>query len=250
MLRSCADPMAGSAVEVSPVVPHAIQAATALQDPVTRGLTIYGEPLPPLPMTRKEARAQGLKTYPGQALCRRDGTNIRRTRDGQCVACLERTKAEQEARERAIREEERARVLKSARAQVLRQLAAEERQRQREAEQARKEAERATARAQRESEKKERRRQKAAATWARNKAAREAASAAPAKGPTAPQAALASTPSKAAASGLSPWSQVAPPWEDTPAGTPATAPALVEVAPPWEQFADFPSEEDDSAPWD
>lgn len=235
MLRSCADLMAGSGTEVSPVVPHAIQAATALQDPVTRGLTIYGDPLPPLPMTRKEARALGLKTYPGQALCRKDGTNVRRTRDGQCVACLERAKAEQEAREQAIREEERARVLKSARAQVLRQLAAEERQRQREEERARKEAEKAAEEAARQEREKERRQQKAAETRARNKADKEGAREAPAV-------------------------DALPPWEGASsaaatAAMPAEAPAVVEgpsaAAPPWAEFGECIAgdDEDDLAPW-
>lgn len=233
MLRSCADPMAGSAVEVSPVAPHAVQATTALQDPVSRGLTIYGDPLPPLPMTRKEARALGLKTYPGQALCRKDGTNVRRTRDGQCVACLERAKAEQEARERAIREEERARVLKSVRAQVLRQLAAEERQRQREEEQARKEAEKAAREAARQEQEKERR-QKAAETRARNKAAKEAtgsASGAP------------------AVDTLPPWGEVTS--AAAPATMPAKVPAVVEVSPPWAEFGECIAgeDEDDLAPW-
>jgi septal ring factor EnvC (AmiA/AmiB activator) len=140
-------------------------------------------------MTSKEARALGLKVFPSYARCPKDGTNVRTTARGLCVACQEREKSQRQARDKAVADKVRAEVLKTARATVLRELEAEEKQRQRDADKARKDAEKAVARAQREADKeaqaKERRRQKAANTRAKNKAAKEATSAAPATAPAA-----------------------------------------------------------------
>ena len=129
-----------------------------------------GEDLPPLPMTSRQARAMGLKTFPSFARCSKDGTNIRRTLGGKCVACLERARAATlEAARRAVKLTE-----EQLQRQHLRELKAREAQHKREVEQARKDAARAQRAKDREEREKERRRLKAAATRAKNKAAREA----------------------------------------------------------------------------
>jgi parvulin-like peptidyl-prolyl isomerase len=205
-------------------------------------------------MTSKEARALGLKVFPSFARCAKDGTNLRTTARGLCVACQESKKAERRARDKAIADKVRAEVLKTARAAVLREMEAEERQRQRDADKARKETERAAIRAQREAEKeaqeKERRRQKAARTRAKNKAKREATSAA------------------TAAQVVAPLVDAAPPWDEAtsapsvPANSiaaPATTPAPVaevsrvtaaEAPPHWAEFADCLAFDNDPSPWD
>lgn len=168
-------------------------------------------------MTSKEARARGLKVFPSFAHCRVDGTNLRTTARGLCVACQEREKADRKARDKAVADKVRAEVLKTARATVLRELEAEEKQRQRDEEKARKDTEKAAARAakqaQQEAQEKERRKQKAARTRAKNKAAKEAEAAAP--------AARAETPAL----------DTAPPWEEV-SSAPAVLASSSEAPPP------------------
>jgi hypothetical protein len=222
-------------------------------DPVTgEPLPLNGQPLPPPPMTSKEARARGLKVFPSFARCRVDGTNLRTTARGLCVACQERGKAERKARDKAIADKVKAEVLKTARATVLRELEAEEKQRQRDEAKARKDADKAAARAakraEQEAQEKERRKQKAARTRAKNKAAKEAAAAAPAAQAEPP--ALDTAP---------PWEEVssAPAVQAFSSAAPAPPPGPVagvpsEAPPPWAEFADCLTfdDEDDLSPWD
>ncbi|NML15591.1 hypothetical protein [Azohydromonas caseinilytica] len=115
---------------------------TAAAETGHEGLTTEGLPLPPLPMTSREARARGLKTFPSLALCRLDGTRERTTARGLCVACLVREKAAREARDLAMLAKGR----QEGKALALRELEAEQRRQQQEAERAQQAAEKAAAR--------------------------------------------------------------------------------------------------------
>lgn len=114
-----------------------------------------GEALPPLPMTSTKARALGLTTFSSLSRCSVDGTNERTTHGRRCVACMSREKMDRQVRDQAIREKERERIMRTAKAAAMRELQAEERKRLREAEKARKAA---TRQAEKEAREKERKR--------------------------------------------------------------------------------------------
>lgn len=190
---------------------------------------VIATPPPPEPMSRKEARALGLKVYPSAYGCTRDGGRLRTTFRNQCVVCLEK-----ERQQRAtIAERARAQALKTARAVVLRELAAEQRQQAKAEEKA---AKVAALRAEKEAAEKERRKAQRAANKAAAqelaKAAQEAPELAPVGSPQlAPQC---------ASEGLEvpPWDEVtAPAMHRPPAGQGPTAEAE-------------PADQDDRCPWD
>lgn len=120
-------------------------------------------PPPPEPMSRKEARALGLKVYQSAFGCTRDGGHQRTTYRNQCVVCLEKERLQRAT----IAERARALTLKTARAAILRELAAEQRKQAKAEEKA---AKVATLRAEKEAAEKERRKAQRAA----NKAAAQA----------------------------------------------------------------------------
>lgn len=185
---------------------------------------VIATPPPPEPMSRKEARALGLKVYPSTYGCTRDGGRLRTTFRNQCVVCLEK-----ERQQRAtIAERARAQALKTARAVVLRELAAEQRQQAKAEEKA---AKQAALRAEKEAVEKERRRAQRAANRAAAQEAREAAQehkeGSPVGSPQlAPQCAL---------EGLEvpPWEVAGAPAAVLPHPEPAPAQSLTD-SPPWD----------------
>lgn len=80
-------------------------------------------PVPPLPMTRKEAREARLKTFTAMLACRRCGSKQRTVHGSVCCGCLE----VEERKRKALAEKVRQRVLLTAEAQVLRKLKREAR---------------------------------------------------------------------------------------------------------------------------
>lgn len=123
--------------------------------------------IPPLPMTRREARAAGLKTFTAALACRLCRSKQRTVHTGACCGC-----AEVEKRKlKALAEKVREKVLVSARAQVLRQLASEAREAAKAADKAARAQQRAAAKEQATKERKAAAR--AAARVARQTSAKE-----------------------------------------------------------------------------
>lgn len=190
---------------------------------------IIATPPPPEPMSRKEARALGLKVYPSAFGCTRDGGRLRTTFRNQCVVCLEK-----ERQQRAtIAERARAQTLKTARAAILRELAAEQRKQAKAEEKA---AKVAALRAEKEAAEKERRKAQRAANKAAAQEARKAAQKHQEGNPVgSPQLAP-----LCASEGLE-----VPPWEVVTA--PAMQGCSVKQAPAVEAA---PVDLDDLCPWD
>lgn len=72
-----------------------------------------------LPTTRREARAQGLKTYNMGLACRRHAGAPRLTSTGKCTSCIDYEKATLRALKARIKE----RLVATAKAQALREIA-------------------------------------------------------------------------------------------------------------------------------
>lgn len=151
-----------------------------------------GPGMSPLPMTRKEARAAGLKSFTALLACHRCGSRQRTVHAGVCCGCQE---VEQRKR-KALAEKVRERVLVYARAQVIRQL-------EREAREATKAAEKEAKAKQRTAAKEDAARQRRAEARAAARAARKAATAEERRPVDAPDS---------------------PPWEDLPIETNCAAP--------------------------
>jgi len=178
----------------------------------------------PLPISRLEARAAGLKFYTAGPRCARSHGTGRLVFNGKCLGCIAHDRAALDAIKAAVRAE----TLKTAREKILRELAREAKA----AAEAKAKADRAKERA---AEKAER---AAARKKAASKATREARTAAmeAAKGEGAAEGLAA--PAPAPVLDLSP--QV-PPWEDEPA---------VLLHPIREEFDSLTPWEDEAAPWD
>lgn len=104
-------------------------------------------------ITRKEAKAAGLKVHAWGACCSRCHTQHKFVKTGRCATCHARNVEVQKVRDQRLTERVRAEVLKGARATVLRELQAEEKQRTKEADKVRRADERAQAKADREAAK-------------------------------------------------------------------------------------------------
>lgn len=180
-------------------------------------------------MSRKEARALGLKVYPSAYGCTKDGGRLRTTFRNQCVACLEKERQQKAT----IAERARAQALKTARTVVLRELAAEQRQQAKAEEKA---AKVAALRAEKEAAEKERRKAQRAANKA---AAQELAKAAQ----EAPEGCPMGSPQLAPQ--YAPEGPEVPPWEMVTA--PAMQGCSVQQAPADEAE---PAYQDDCCPWD
>ncbi|WP_022982008.1 hypothetical protein [Ideonella sp. B508-1] len=174
-------------------------------------------------MRRKEARALGLKVYQSAFGCTRDGGRLRTTFRNQCVVCLEKERQQR----KAIADRAKAQTLKTARAGILRELAAEQRKQAKAEEKA---AKLAALRAEKEAAERERRKAQRAA----NKAAAQALC-------VAAQEAQESSPvgSPQLVPPCAPEGLEVPPWEVVSA--PAAVPCFVPVpprplldAPPWD----------------
>lgn len=118
------------------------------------------------PVTRTEALAAGLKVYAWGAYCTKCQTQDKYVRTGKCVTCETRHREALKERDKRTAERVRREVLKTARAQVLRELKAKERHRLREEAQALKAAEKAARSKAREAAKRAAAREKARATKA------------------------------------------------------------------------------------
>lgn len=151
-------------------------------------------PIHPLPMSRKEARAAGFKTFTAQRACHLCGSRQRTVYTSACCGCKEVEKQ----RDKALVEKVRTQVLASARKTVLRELNREARDAAKAAEKEAKAKERQAAKF--EAEKRRKARARAAARAARLASA-----------PAKPQATATAEP---------------PPWEGSP--------SLADDAAPWD----------------
>lgn len=123
--------------------------SSTLIDFETSGLS--ASHLPPVPLSRERAKAQGLKVFPSWQSCKLKGHgNMRRTHDGQCVACI---KVQHDYLEKV-----KAEGLEELKAQIRREVIRDLKREQKAAETERlrqeKEEAKALAKAQREQEKK------------------------------------------------------------------------------------------------
>lgn len=128
------------------------------EDPMNKGTPLdsanmedSASDLPPVPISREKAKAQGLKVFPSWQPCKLKGHgNMRRTHDGQCVACL---KVQHDYLEKV-----KAEGLEELKAQIRREVIRDLKREQKAAEVERlrqeKEEAKALAKAQREQEKK------------------------------------------------------------------------------------------------
>lgn len=111
----------------------------------------FEEPaIPPVPLTRSEARAAGLKTFTARLSCSRCGSKQRTVHTSRCCGCAEVEKRKHQA----LAEKVRQKVLVTARAVVLRELACEARAVAKAAERQAKAQERLAAKQQAEKERK------------------------------------------------------------------------------------------------
>lgn len=176
----------------------------------------------PLPISRLEARAAGLKVYTAGPRCARSHGMGRLVFNGKCLGCIAHDRAALVAIKAAVRES----TLKTAREKILRELAREAKA----AADAKAKADRA----------KERAAEKAARAAARKKAASKATREARAAAREAAKGQGAAEGLAAPAPALDLSHQV-PPWEDEAA---ATVPAIQE------EFDSLTPWEDEAAPWD
>lgn len=155
----------------------------------------------PLPISRLEARAAGLKVYTGGLRCPRNHTTGRSVFNGKCLGCVAHDRAALEVIKATVRAE----TLKTARARIVRGLAREAKAAEAAKAKADRDKERATARAERAAG------QKKAASKATREARKAAAEAA--KGIAAAEGlAVLVSPIQEDFDSLPPWDGEAAPW--------------------------------------
>lgn len=156
----------------------------------------------PLPVSRLEARAAGLKVYTAGLLCPRNHTTGRSVFNGKCLGCVAHDRVALEVIKATVRAE----TLKTAKAQIVRELAREAKAAEAAKAKGDRAKERATARAER----------TAARMKAASKATREAkkAAAEAAKGSAAGESLVVIVPPiQEDFDSLPPWDDEAAPWD-------------------------------------